>query len=226
MHPQTNQADVATIRYKDEVIRKLIHLCSLSIPIVYYFISRSDAIVILGFMTGVALILDIGRYYSKSFAKVFYSVFGFLLRKHELDHSKRNLNGATYVLISALLCVLIFPKVFFITAFSVLIISDSIAALIGRKFGKNKFLFKSLEGTFAFFVSASIVVLFTPKIEANLTEYLIGIFAVAVGAIIENVSFGLADDNLSIPLSIGFTMWLGYYLFLPELNLVLQNVPS
>lgn len=226
MHQQTNPADSATIKYRDEVVRKLIHLCSLGIPIIYYFISRDDAIVILSIMTFAALVIDLGRYFSGPFAKFFYSIFGFLLRKHELDHSKRNLNGATYVLISALLCVIIFPKVFFITAFSVLIISDSIAALIGRKFGKNKFLFKSLEGTFAFFISASIVILFTPKIEANLTEYLIGIFAVAVGAIIENISFGYADDNLSIPLSIGFTMWLGYILFLPELNLVLQNVPS
>lgn len=226
MHQQTNQADSATIKYRDEVVRKLIHLCSLGIPIVYYFISKEDAILILGILTFAALVIDLSRYFSGSFAKIFYSIFGFLLRKHELDHSKRNLNGATYVFISALLCVIIFPKVFFITAFSVLIISDSVAALIGRKFGKNKFLFKSLEGTFAFFISASIVILFTPKIEANLTEYLIGIFAVAVGAIVENISFGYADDNLSIPLSIGFTMWLGYIIFLPELNLVLQNVPS
>ncbi|MCK7523378.1 MAG: hypothetical protein MZV64_39855 [Ignavibacteriales bacterium] len=62
-------------------------------------------------------------------------------------------------LLSALICALIFPKVIFVTAFSILIISDTMAALIGRKFGKRKFLRKSLEGTLSFFISASIVVI-------------------------------------------------------------------
>jgi dolichol kinase len=220
-----NQTDNGTIHYRDEVVRKLIHLCSLSIPIIYYFISKQNAIIILSIIAGFVIIIDLSRYYFKSLAKVFYHMFGFLLREHEVDHKKRNLNGATYVFISALICVIIFPKVFFITAFSILIISDTVAALIGRKFGKHKFLAKSLEGTLSFFISASIVVLFTPKIEGNMTEYLIGFFAAAVGAIIENISFGFADDNLSIPISVGLTMWALYLIFLPGLQLILPNVP-
>ena len=85
---------------------------------------------------------------------------------------------------------------------------------------------KSLEGTLAFFISASIVVLFTPKINHQLTEYFIGIIAAAIGAIVENISFGFADDNLSIPLSTGFVMWGLYLLLLPHLQLVLSNVPQ
>jgi dolichol kinase len=157
---------------------------------------------------------------------IFYSIFGFLLRKHEVDHKKKNLNGATYVFISALICIIIFPKVLFLTGFTILIISDSSAALIGRKFGKHKFLAKSLEGTLAFFISAIIVIIFTPKIDHQLTEYLIGIIAAAVGAIVENISFGFADDNLSIPISTGFTMWGLYLLLLPHMQLVLPNVPK
>ncbi len=220
-----NQINNGTIHYRDEVVRKLIHLCSLSIPIIYYFISKQNAIIILSIVAGIALILDLSRYYFKTLAKVFYDIFGFLLREHEVDHKKRNLNGATYVFISALICVIIFPKVLFITAFSILIISDTVAALIGRKFGKHKFLAKSFEGTLSFFISASIVVLFTPKIEGNMTEFLIGFFAAGVGAIVENISFGFADDNLSIPLSVGLTMWALYLIFLPGLQLILVNVP-
>jgi len=67
--------------------------------------------------------------------------------------------------------------------------------------------------------------LLSPKIEYLLSEYIIGIVSTALGAIIENVSFGLADDNLVIPISVGFAMWLLYLIYLPELNLVLQNVP-
>jgi dolichol kinase len=219
------QTDNGTIHYRDELVRKLIHLTSLSIPIIYYFIPRSDAVIILAILTFTALVIDLSRYYLSSAAKIFYNIFGFLLRKHEVDSRKKNLNGATYVLISALICVIIFPKIIFITAFSILIISDSMAALIGRKFGRHKFLAKSLEGTLAFFFSASIVILFTPKIELFWKEYLIGVIAAAIGAIVENISFGLADDNLSIPISIGLTMWLLYIFIFPEMQLILPNVP-
>ena len=219
------QIDQGTINYRDELVRKLIHLCSLAIPVIYYFIPRTSAIIILSILTLVAILLDLSRYFYPSVGKIFYKIFGFLLRRHEVDHKKKNLNGATYVLISALICVIIFPKIFFVTAFPILIISDSSAALIGRKFGKHKFLAKSLEGTLAFFISASIVVLFTPKIENNSAEYLIGFIAAAIGAIVENVSFGFADDNLSIPISISLTMWGLYLLLLPGLPLILPGAP-
>jgi len=217
--------DNGTIRYKDELFRKLIHLFSLSIPIVYYFIPTETAAIILGILAAAALIIDLGRYLHPETGKIFYKMFGFLLREHELDHKKKSLNGATYVLISALISVLIFPKVIFISAFSILIISDSAAALIGRKFGRHKFLSKSLEGTLTFFVSACIVILFTPKVSGFFEEYLIGFIAAFVGAIVENVSSKLVDDNLSIPLSVGFTMWGLYLALLPNLELTLSNVP-
>jgi dolichol kinase len=219
------QTDNGTIRYRDELFRKLIHLNSLSIPIVYYFISTETAALILGILAGVALTLDLGRYLHPETGKIFYKIFGFLLREHELDHKKKNLNGATYVLISALIGVLIFPKVIFISAFSILIISDSTAALVGRKFGRHKFLSKSLEGTLTFFISACIVILFTPKVSGFFEEYLIGFIASFVGAIVENVSSNLVDDNLSIPLSVGFTMWGLYLALMPNLELTLSNVP-
>lgn len=220
-----NQIDNGTINYRDELVRKLIHLCSLSIPVIYYFIPRSTAIIILSVLTLAAILLDLSRYLSPQVGKIFYKIFGFLLRKHELDYRKRNLNGATYVFISALVSVIIFPKVLFITAFTILIVSDSMAAIIGRKLGRHKFLSKSLEGTLAFFVSAIVVVLLSPKVEGLLIEYLIGFTAAAIGAIVENVSFGWADDNLSIPLSIGLTMWIMYILLLPGVPLILDNVP-
>ncbi|HZW38359.1 MAG: diacylglycerol/polyprenol kinase family protein [Syntrophothermus sp.] len=218
------QIDNGTIQYRDEVVRKLIHLFSLSIPIVYYFIDKTTAIILLSILTAFALSLELLRYSNAVISKFIYKYFGFLLRKHEVSHKKKNLTGASYVLISALLCVIIFPKVIFLTAFTILIISDSAAALIGRKFGKHKFLLKSLEGTLAFFISAIIVVFITPKSSNYIsTEILIGIIAAFIGAIVENVSFGWADDNLSIPLSIGILMWIMYTAY--NLPLILTNVP-
>lgn len=220
-----NQIDQGTILYRDELVRKLIHLSSLSIPIIYYFISTQTAAIILGVLTIFALFLDLGRHLNPSIGNIFYKIFGFLLREHEVDKKQKKLNGATYVLISGLVGVIIFPKIIFITAFAILIIGDSMAALIGRKFGKHKFLLKSREGTLAFFVSACIVVLFTPKIGNFPEEYLIGFASAFVGAIVENISSRLIDDNLAIPLSVGFAMWLLYLAFLPNLDLILSNVP-
>ncbi len=207
----------SSINYRDEVLRKMIHLCSLSIPIIAAKIGYMTSVTILVSLAAFAVIVDLSRYVHPAISKIFYKVFGFMLREHEVDLKKKNLNGATYVLLSALLCLIIFPPKIFATAFSVLIISDSSAALIGRKFGRHKLLAKSLEGTLAFFVSAIIVVFLTPKVNYILTEYIIAFFAVAVGAIVENVSYGWADDNFTIPITIGFIIWGGYLLFLPEL---------
>ncbi len=218
--------DKGSIDYKDELLRKGIHLCSLSIPVIYYFITRELALSILVPLVIFSLVADLSRYYFPSFGNFFYKVFGFLLRDHEKDQLKKNLNGATYVLIAAAITVLIFPKVIAVSAFAILIVSDISAALVGRRFGKVKFLSKSLEGTLAFFVSACIVIIFAPKVEGLALEYLIGFTAAFVGAIAENISFGYADDNLTIPLSVGITMWVLYSILLPGLNLVLTGVPN
>lgn len=217
--------DQGTIDYKTELLRKSIHLCSLSIAIIYYFVTKELALYILVPMTVLSLVLDVSRYYFKGLAKLFYFVFGFMLREHEINAKKKTLNGATYVLLSATLVILFFPKIFVIPAISVLIVGDIAAALIGRKFGRHKFLAKSLEGTAAFFVIGSLVILITPKIEGIFLEYIIGFSAVAIGAIAENISYGWADDNLSIPISICLTMSLLYNWLLPEMSLILPNVP-
>jgi dolichol kinase len=207
------------IDYTAELIRKGIHLCSLSIPALYYGMSRSMTLNILIPMTLAFLIVDILRYFHQPTAVLFYRWFRKLLRHHEVNGKTKTLNGASYVLLSATLCVLLFPKVLVITAFAIMIVSDSAAALIGRRFGKHKFYHKSLEGSGAFLLSAIIVVLCTPKIDYLPMEYLIGMIGGCVGMIAEIASFNLLDDNVAIPLSIGGIMWLLYWLLLPSLNI-------
>ncbi len=218
--------DRGSIDYKNELFRKGIHLCSLSIPIIYYFITRELALMILVPLVIISISADLYRFRNPSFGNFFYKIFGFLLRDHEKDHVKRNLNGATYVLIAAVITILIFPKVVAVSAFAILIISDISAALIGRRFGKIKFLSKSLEGTAAFFITACIVILLAPKVAGLPVEYLIGFTAAFIGAIAENISYGYADDNLTVPLSIGISMWVLYSLLLPNMDLVLSGVPN
>ncbi len=207
--------------YGVEIARKAIHLCSLSIPVVYYFVSRGTALTILVPLTAAFLAADLARLTIPAARTLFDRFFGFLLRSRE--QQERRLNGATYVLISATLCVLIFPKIIVVTAFAILIVSDSAAALIGRKFGRHPFLSKTREGAGAFLVSALLVVLVAPKVDGLPAEYLIGFAGALLGSVVESMPTNI-DDNLSIPVSIGLLMWLLYAILLPSVNVFKLDV--
>jgi len=212
-----NGDTAASQTYGAEVIRKGIHLFSLSIPIVYYFLSKETALAILIPLTVFFIANDLARLYVKPFGRFYERLFSSILRSHERNDRGRRLTGASYVLISATLCVWLFPKVIFLTAFAILIVSDSAAALVGRRLGRRPFLAKSLEGTTAFFVSALIVVGLAPKVTYGLAEYLIGAVAALLGAVVEAAPQAV-DDNLAIPLAIGTLLWLLYAVFLPGVN--------
>jgi len=146
----------------------------------------------------------------------FYRWFGWLLRRHETDLTQKRLNGASNVLLAALLSVFIFPKIIAINAISILIISDTTSALVGRRFGRHRFLAKSLEGSLGFFISAVLVVLVAPKIGRLPIEYIIGFIAAAIGTVVEALPIKI-DDNISVPLSIGFSLWALYALLAPAI---------
>lgn len=199
------------ISYSQELIRKGIHLFSLLIPICYYFLSRKTALSILIPLTVIAILIDIFSKKDNKFRYYFRKIFGNMLRSHEVA-GEHTLNGATWVLISACFCVLIFPKILTVTGFSILIISDISAALIGRKFGKRRiFEGKSLEGTTAFIISAFIVIFIIGQlVSAPVVYYIFGCISSVVGGIAEASSRKMQiDDNLTIPISIGFLMWGG-----------------
>jgi len=178
---------------------------------------RNTALSIIIPLTFVFLSVDLARYYLKPIQDLFYKYFRLILRSHETDHKQKRLNGATYVLISATLCIILFPKIIVVTCFSILIICDLTAALVGRQFGKHPFFNKTIEGSLAFFISGIIVIAVTPKIEYKIGEYIIGIFSVAVGTFIEALPLKI-DDNLSIPLVVGAILWSSYQLFFPLLD--------
>jgi dolichol kinase len=209
--------------YAVEFVRKAIHLCSLSIPIVYYFIPRPTALSILLPLTLAFGLIDMARVYHEPTRNLFHRFFGWLLRSHERDGHSLRLTGATYVLVSACLFIWLFPKVIFITAFSILIVSDTLAALVGRKFGKHPLFEKSIEGTAAFLLSALVVVALAPKAVGTMNEYFVGGVAATIGAFIEASPIRI-DDNLSIPLSVGVAMHLMYILFLPGVNVYALDI--
>jgi len=204
--------------YRIELIRKSIHLCSISIPIFYFYTPQTVALAVLAPLALAFVAVDVARYYHRPIETWFYKTFGWLLRSRETSKEKKRLNGATYVLIAATLAVIIFPKIIAITSFMILIISDLTAALVGKRLGRHRFLGKSLEGSVAFFLSALLIVGILPKVEYRAGEYVIGATASLAGAIVEALPVDI-DDNLSIPLVVGTVLWAGYALFYPLSNI-------
>ncbi len=193
------------ISYNQEILRKLIHLFSLSIPIVYYHIDKVTALSILFPLALLAVSLDFLSKGENKFAEFIQHWLGKMMRAHEKKKDKIVLNGASWVLISAYLTVLIFPKIIAVTGFAILIISDLTAALIGRKFGKHSLFNKSWEGTLSFMVSAIMVVIFVGTMtNAPWVFYIAGAVGAIVAGFVEAAAKILkADDNLTIPLSFG-----------------------
>ncbi len=202
----TSQSEIT---YQSEIQRKGIHLLSLGIPLVYSFVDKQTALWLLVPLTLAFVLVDVVSHRSGIVRELVLRYFGGMMRTHEKRVDKFMLNGASYVLLSACMCVLFFPKIIAITAFSILIVSDICAALFGRRYGRHRFLDKSLEGTIAFAISAFVVVGVIAAISsAPLSFSVAGTTSAIIGALIENVSPRLRlDDNVSIPASIGISMW-------------------
>ncbi len=202
----------------------MIHLSSIGIPLLYMWLTRETmlALVVPAFLLSLAI--EFLRTRVPAVEQLFSKLFGQMLRPHEKE-GKRKISGATFVLFSAALCILIFPKVVTITGFTVLIVSDTASALYGRRFGRHRFLEKSVEGSSAFVVTAVMVVLGVAAIYDAPWEFLVaGIIASFVAAVAEAMSYGVnIDDNLTIPLSFGASIWGLLLLFGgPEIDLLLS----
>jgi dolichol kinase len=207
-------SDKSNITYKQELLRKSIHLMSLSIPISYIFLTKETMLYIfIPFALAITL-FDVLSQRVKFFSKLLLKFFGKMLRPHEL-RGEGTFNGATWVIISAAICVAIFPKVIMITGFTILIISDLSAALIGRKFGKSPLFDKTWEGTVSFIITAIIIVLIYYSASSLPNSYLVaGIIGAIVGGFVGAVSKVIkVDDNLSIPISVGIVMLICEYFY-------------
>jgi dolichol kinase len=212
------------VDFKAELVRKAIHLVSLSIPIVYFFISKELALSIVVPLTIIFIIADLARYEVPLFSGFFYKLFGFLLRTREVDVKRHALNGATFMLISATICITIFPKYIMISSFTVLILADAASAVFGKRFGRHKIfphrnVPKSYEGSLAFLIAGIVAVALTPKVNYSMVEYLFGIVGVVVAGFAEVLTYDIVDDNIAIPVSFGLALWAQYVIFLPHANL-------
>ena len=190
------------ISFKNELIRKSIHLSSSVVPVLYYFVSRDFALIVLGISAFILISIDLLRRGNEPFRNFYHRFMKPILREHEVQYDKHVFTGGTYIVIAFFLCVLFFPKPVAITSMFVVIFCDSFAAIIGKNWGRHFISNKTFEGSAAFFISGVIIILLTPKVTTSVNEYYIGFAAVFLSTIFELLPVKI-DDNISTPIFFG-----------------------
>ncbi|MCG8344330.1 MAG: SEC59/DGK1/VTE5 family protein [Chlorobiales bacterium] len=218
------QPESVNRNYRFELARKLIHLSSVIIAIIYCTITKELALVLLVPLFFGFLVVDLMKNFIPPLSRWYHDTFDPMLRKHELEKEPLQFNGATYISFSALLLVLIFPKIIAITCFSLVAVSDTMAALAGKKFGHHRIGEKSLEGSLAFLVSALLIVAIVPRLDLT-AGIITAITATAVEAFTLRINRYKIDDNLTIPLVSAFICYLYYILVIPHELPLLEACP-
>lgn len=185
---------------KKELYRKGIHLSSLWIPAAIYFMPKLVLIPILLIILIGNVVLEYGNFKKYPWARKSFGVLFFrTLRNKEMNREHFQFTGAIYVLSSSLLCLCFFGKEVAAIALTVMLISDSFSALIGRSFGKIKInKNKTLEGSLAFFVSAVVInMLFWPIYPFSMVSVCACLVATLAELYEDKIEI---DDNLSVPI--------------------------
>ncbi len=197
MNNQKVPARPKNLSIGSELKRKSIHMSMIVIPVWYYFAPSPLGVLGLIIAMTITIIFDLLRLSDDRFRKFFLHLFKSLIRSHEEEH----LLGSTHFMIAALISVLVFDKMIAISALTFLILGDTAAAVIGKRFGKKLFWGKSLAGSFACFVCCLII---GYLLLAN--EWVI--LAGAISATIVEALPVPMDDNMRVPIASGLIMQL------------------
>jgi dolichol kinase len=194
------------ISLRNELYRKGLHFLLLLVPISYCYLGKWPSVAIFATIAAIVVPLDYMRRRNEKIKVIFEKIFGIVLRHHELEGNQ--LCGASFVAIAACVNFLIFKAEIAVTGFTILVISDAAAALIGRSFPSRPFFEKSLNGAAAFFITGLIILITCGFIfHSRAWFYIFGLFSLFVVTMIESrPSLLKIDDNLTIPLGFAITM--------------------
>ncbi len=197
------------ISYRQEVFRKLIHLSSLWMSLFILLLPKWWAFSVFAVVLVLVVVIEVG--YNRNWPLVhplYHFFFSKMMRAKE-PGQKFQFSGGPPVLLAACMSVLLFAKPYAFCALTIMLLSDTAAALVGRRWGVTKFKNgKSMEGTLAFILVGWLVIVIT-GICMNFTgrEFAFGLAAVFLASIAEchNKKIRI-DDNFSIPLIIGIVL--------------------
>ena len=181
------------ITFNNEIYRKLIHLASSAIPFFYFYYSKNLVLAVLIPLTIIFLIIDFLRIKNKNVKRFYNICFKSITRSKE----ETSFTGASYVLIASVFSILIFDKKIAIISLLIMTISDTMAAIIGRRYGKVKINTKTLEGSIAFFLFSLIIVSFFDGV------ILVVAFIAILLTTLAELFLNDINDNLTIPTVFG-----------------------
>ena len=101
---------VSNFNYKNEILRKLIHLFDSVIPLSLFYISRENLLFILTPITIIFIILDFARHHISYLGKIYSTFFNIVTR--EIEQKRNNVTGASYYLLGCLIVVYFFTSFF------------------------------------------------------------------------------------------------------------------
>ena len=181
-----------------EFWRKCIHLSCVLFPLLYLFWLDKEQIVLLcGLITCGFIAGEVLRFRSEFGKKIFKIIFTPLLREGEKN---KTITGATWLFLAMTATFIIFSKKIAIAAVLILIIADSLAAIIGKRYGHKRFFDKTLIGSLVFY-GCTVVILLIVIPEITFWAPLIAFPVTFLEA------FRLpVNDNLLIPLFTGLLL--------------------
>jgi len=187
----------------NEIKRKFFHLAGLGIPVGYYFVDdKSTSLIIMVIVTSVYFGIEILRRIDPKFEKRFLLNFSPIMRPEE----RKTITATGYYLISSILTIFAFEKTVAIISLLFLILGDSIAALVGKRWGHIKIFSKTLEGSLACFSVCFLIALINSRLDPLIAiDPLIALAGAFTATIVEFISVG-SYDNFTIPLASGFVM--------------------
>lgn len=188
----------------EELRRKLVHFTGLAWVIASFYLTIEQTTLSLGIFFIFSLInATLYNYLSRIPLLGNLSVFLHSLARDN-EKSSKIYFGAAYFFGSLILVLFATQSLpIFRGAAVVLVVGDALSAVVGKGFGKNELPYnpyKSIEGTITGFIGASIAAAFVLPIP-------LAIFAALIGAFVESIPWDL-NDNLTIPLAVGFFLWI------------------
>ncbi len=194
------------IPYKDEFRRKLVHLSSLWMPAAMCFLPRLPLCLAFGILFLLNLLVE--HAYASGMpwlVRLYDRFFGGMLRNAPRK-GQWIISGGPYVFASACLTLALFPREIAACGMAVMLLGDTAAALVGRRFGRTRIINgKSLEGVIAFLIAGyagcALFLLISGMPPVFYLAGAIGIFPAAAAELFEKQL--RLDDNFTIPVITG-----------------------
>ena len=202
------------ISFRDELRRKAVHLSSLWMPVVMLCFApyRWGLAVFFGVLALASVLVE--HAYARGNPRIrraYDFFFGGMLRR-EPAPSDWVVSGGPPVLGAACMVLICFPPALAAAAMALMLLGDTAAALVGRRWGKTRFANgKSLEGVLAFVaVGACGFALFLSFSGLPVVSLvLVSCAAAFAGALAEFFEKNIhVDDNFGIPFFSGWTAFL------------------